>query len=575
MRYVYLFHEGNARMKELLGGKGANLAEMTNIGLPVPCGMTITTDACREYYNNGKKLPEGLVEEVTRNLKAIEAEAGKRFGDEDDPLLLSVRSGAVFSMPGMMDTILNLGLNAATFKALARHTGNMWFACDTYRRFIQMFSDVVMEIPKDKFEHILQEQKAAQGVTQDQELSVESLLAVIDKSKALYRQEIEEDFPEDVTRQLFLSIEAVFRSWNNHRAIVYRNLNKIDHNLGTAVNIQAMVFGNMGEDSGSGVAFSRNPSTGERKLYGEYLINAQGEDVVVLMGSRDIPGAIRWVREQAASGVDVSTVVEKGKSAFIGPELYKKTLGIIGLGAIGSIVANTAISLGMDVYGYDPFLSVDTALRLDRHVHVVKDINDLYKRSNYITMHIHYTEKTAHMIDASAIAAMKRGVRVINLARGEIVDDEAMLTALDTGMVAAYITDFPNNRLLTAPHVIAMPHLGASTPESEQNCAAMAVDTLRDYLESGNIRSSVNLPEMTMDRSGVQRLCVLHKNVPGMLANITSLFGRDGVNVENLSNKSRGDYAYTMVDLGSKVGDNVIEDVRRTANVIRVRSLEW
>ena len=176
---------------------------------------------------------------------------------------------------------------------------------------------------------------------------------------------------------------------------------------------------------------------------------------------------------------------------------------------------------------------------------------------------------------ADAIAAMKRGVRVINLARGEIVDDEAMLTALDTGMVAAYITDFPNNRLLTAPHVIAMPHLGASTPESEQNCAAMAVDTLRDYLESGNIRSSVNLPEMTMDRSGVQRLCVLHKNVPGMLANITSLFGRDGVNVENLSNKSRGDYAYTMVDLGSKVGDNVIEDVRRTANVIRVRSLEW
>ena len=295
----------------------------------------------------------------------------------------------------------------------------------------------------------------------------------------------------------------------------------------------------------------------------------------MLMGSRDIPGAIRWVREQAASGVDVSTVVEKGKSAFIGPELYKKTLGIIGLGAIGSIVANTAISLGMDVYGYDPFLSVDTALRLDRHVHVVKDINDLYKRSDYITMHIHYTEKTAHMIDADAIAAMKRGVRVINLARGEIVDDEAMLTALDTGMVAAYITDFPNNRLLTAPHVIAMPHLGASTPESEQNCAAMAVDTLRDYLESGNIRSSVNLPEMTMDRSGVQRLCVLHKNVPGMLANITSLFGRDGVNVENLSNKSRGDYAYTMVDLGSKVGDNVIEDVRRTANVIRVRSLEW
>lgn len=305
--------------------------------------------------------------------------------------------------------------------------------------------------------------------------------------------------------------------------------------------------------------------------------NAVKELVIcaMLIGSRDIPGAIRWVREQAASGVEVSTVVEKGKSAFVGPELYKKTIGIIGLGAIGSIVANTAISLGMDVYGYDPFLSVDTALRLDRHVHVVKDINDLYKRADYVTMHIHYTEKTAHMINADAIAAMKRGVRVINLARGEIVDDEAMLAALDTGKVAAYVTDFPNNRLLTAPHVIAMPHLGASTPESEQNCAAMAVDELRDYLENGNIRTSVNLPEMSMERSGVQRLCILHKNVPGMLANITSLFGRDGVNVENLSNKSRGDYAYTMVDLSTKVGGDVVEDVKRMANVIRVRVLEW
>ena len=305
--------------------------------------------------------------------------------------------------------------------------------------------------------------------------------------------------------------------------------------------------------------------------------NAVKELVVcaMLMGSRDIPGAIRWVREQAASGVEVATVVEKGKSAFVGPELYKKTLGIIGLGAIGSIVANTAISLGMDVYGYDPFLSVDTALRLDRHVHVVKDINDLYKRSDYITMHIHYTEKTAHMIDADAIAAMKRGVRVINLARGEVVDDEAILAALDTGKVAVYVTDFPNNRLLTAPHVIAMPHLGASTPESEQNCAAMAVDELTDYLENGNIRRSVNLPDMVMDRSGVERLCILHKNVPGMLANITSLFGRDGVNVENLSNKSRGEYAYTMVDLGTKVAERVIEDVQHMANVIRVRVLEW
>ena len=282
-------------------------------------------------------------------------------------------------------------------------------------------------------------------------------------------------------------------------------------------------------------------------------------------------GSIRWVREQVESGVDVSTVVEKGKSAFVGPELYKKSLGVIGLGAIGSLVANLALSLGMDVYGYDPFLSVDAALRLDRHIHVVKDVGELYKRADYITIHIHFTDKTAHMIDAKAIAAMKRGVRFINLARGEIVDDDAMLAALDTGWVAAYITDFPNNRLVRAPHVVAMPHLGASTPESEQNCAAMAVDELRDYLENGNIRNSVNLPAVSMERSGVMRMCIIHKNIPAMLANITTLLSKDGVNVENLSNKSKGDYAYTMVDLGTEVDQAVIEDVRRLPNVIRVR----
>lgn len=294
----------------------------------------------------------------------------------------------------------------------------------------------------------------------------------------------------------------------------------------------------------------------------------------MLMGSRDIVGGIEWVRSQVAAGVDVTTVVEKGKSAFVGPEIYKKTLGVIGLGAIGSLVANVALSLGMDVYGYDPFLSVDAALRLDRHIHVVKDINELYKRADYITIHIHFTDKTKGMIDAKAIGAMKRGVRFINLARGEIVDDEAMLAALDTGKVAAYLTDFPNNRIVQAPHVIAMPHLGASTPESEQNCAAMAVEELRDYLENGNIRNSVNLPAVSMERSGVMRMCVIHKNIPAMLASITTLLSKDGVNVENLSNKSKGDYAYTMVDLGTRVDQSVIEDVRKLANVIRVRVIE-
>ena len=294
----------------------------------------------------------------------------------------------------------------------------------------------------------------------------------------------------------------------------------------------------------------------------------------MLMASRDVTGGIRWVREQVESGVDVTSVVEKGKSAFIGPELYKKTLGVIGLGAIGSLIANLAISLGMDVYGYDPYLSVDAALRLDRHLHVVKDINELYKRADYITIHIHYTDKTRHMINAEAIGVMKRGVRFINLARGEIVEDEAMLSALDTGKVAAYVTDFPNNKLVRAPHVIAMPHLGASTPESEQNCAAMAVDELKDYLENGNIRNSVNFPNVHMDRSGVMRMCIVNRNIPAMLANITTLLAKDRVNVENMTNKSRGDYAYTMVDLGARVDEAVIQDVMNLDGVIRVRVIE-
>ena len=294
----------------------------------------------------------------------------------------------------------------------------------------------------------------------------------------------------------------------------------------------------------------------------------------MLMGSRDVEGAVRWVRAQVESGVDVSTVVEKGKSAYAGPELYKKTLGVIGLGAIGALVANIALSLGMDVYGYDPYLSVDAALRLDRHIRVVKDLNELYKRADYITVHVHFTDKTKHMIDAGAIAAMKRGVRFINLARGEIVDDGAMLAARDTGWVAAYITDFPTNRLVKAPHVIAMPHLGASTPESEQNCAVMAADELIDYLENGNIRNSVNLPSVSLERSGTMRMCIIHRNVPAMLANITALLSKDGANVENMSNKSQGDYAYTLVDLGTRVGQDVIQDVKCLANVIRVRVIE-
>lgn len=291
----------------------------------------------------------------------------------------------------------------------------------------------------------------------------------------------------------------------------------------------------------------------------------------MLMGSRDVTGAIRWVRRQAAAGVDVSTVVERGKSAFIGPEIYRKTLGIIGLGAIGSLVANTAISLGLEVYGYDPFLSVDAALRLDHHIHVVSELKELYRRADYITVHVHFNDETRYMINESAIADMKPGVRFINLARGEIVDDKAMLSALDNGRVSVYVTDFPTNQLLTSPHVIAMPHLGASTPESERNCAIMAVDELKDYLENGNIRNSVNMPAVHMERSGAMRICVIHRNIPSMLANITALLSKDGVNVENLSNKSRGDYAYTMVDMAAAVEASVVEHLKALQSVIRVR----
>ena len=291
----------------------------------------------------------------------------------------------------------------------------------------------------------------------------------------------------------------------------------------------------------------------------------------MLISSRDVTGAVRWVKNQAASGVEVETVVEKGKAAFVGPELYRKALGVIGLGAIGSLAANAALDLGMDVYGFDPFLSVDAALRLDRHVRVVQDVNELYKKSDYITIHIHFNEKTRHMIGPEAFAAMKPGARLINLARGGVVNDEALLAALDAGKVTAYVTDFPTNKLVANPHVVAMPHLGASTPESEQNCAVMAAEELRDYLENGNIKNSVNLPDVYLERSGAQRLCVLHKNIPAMLANITALLSRDGVNVENLSNKSKGDYAYTLVDLGTRVEPAVLEDLKHLANVIRVR----
>jgi len=292
----------------------------------------------------------------------------------------------------------------------------------------------------------------------------------------------------------------------------------------------------------------------------------------MLLASRDVIGGAEWVKAQAAAGgVEVADVVEKGKSAFVGPELYRKTLGVIGLGAIGALVANIGLNMGMDVYGYDPFLSVDAALRLDRHVHVVKDLDTLYKNCDYVTLHVPAVDATRGMVDAAAIAKMKDGVRIINLARGSLIKDDDVIAGLESGKVAAYATDFPNNKLVAAPHVVALPHLGASTPESEENCAVMAAQELRDYLENGNIKNSVNFPNVEMPRSGALRLGIIHRNVPAVLANITLQVSRQGVNVENMTNKSKGDYAYTMLDIGAQVDEGVIAAIRAIPGIIRVR----
>ncbi|HOV42850.1 MAG TPA: pyruvate, phosphate dikinase [Syntrophothermus lipocalidus] len=279
-KYVYLFEEGQADMKSLLGGKGANLAEMTRIGLPVPPGFTITTEACKEYYRLGKEFPPNMMEDALLALRVVEEKTGKSFGDKDNPLLVSVRSGAPISMPGMMDTILNLGLNDVTVEGLASLTGDERFALDCYRRFIQMFCNVVLGIDHAVFDTVMEKYKKRHGLIFDYEIPADGLRSVIAEYKGLVVKEAGREFPQDVYEQLQMAIKAVFESWNNQRAIVYRKLNKIPDDLGTAVNVQAMAFGNMGSDSGTGVAFTRNPSTGERELYGEFLVNAQGEDVV-------------------------------------------------------------------------------------------------------------------------------------------------------------------------------------------------------------------------------------------------------------------------------------------------------
>lgn len=301
--------------------------------------------------------------------------------------------------------------------------------------------------------------------------------------------------------------------------------------------------------------------------------NAVKELVIagMLISSRRVISAIDWAKTLKGNGAEVGKMVEKGKSAFAGPEIKGKRLGVIGLGAIGVMVANAANALGMQVYGYDPYLSVKSAWNLTHNAVHIFDINEIFEKCDYITLHVPLTDSTKNIINTDSIAKMKDGVRILNFARGGLVDNSAIKAALEAGKVAAYVTDFPSDDILGTDGVIAIPHLGASTPESEDNCAGMAAKELIDYIENGNIVNSVNLPEITMPRSGKKRVCVIHKNIPNMLTAITGIFAKDNVNIENLLNKSRGDYAYTMLDIGTDDVDTVAEKIENIEGVIRVR----
>ena len=295
------------------------------------------------------------------------------------------------------------------------------------------------------------------------------------------------------------------------------------------------------------------------------------EICALILSSRDVLGSIQWVRSIADRGEEIPKLVEKGKSKFAGPELLGKTLGVIGLGAVGALVANAAVDLGMTVYGFDPFMSVDAAWRLSRNVIHAVTAEEIYKNSDYISINVPYTEKTRHMLCAETFARMKKGVRIINESRAEVVNDEDMTAALISGQVGKYVTDFPNEVILKAPNVIAMPHLGACTPESEDRCAVMAAEQMYDYLLNGNIKNSVNLPDTSLSRMGVCRLCVIHRNVPRMITSILDFISDRNINVEHMINRPRGEYAYTMVDLGERIGEDIADSIRSMNDVLRVR----
>ena len=385
-KWVYGFHEGNAQMKELLGGKGANLAEMTNLGLPIPMGFTITTEACTDYYKSGRKISNEIQRQIFQALRWLEKENGKIFGDNNDPLLVSVRSGARVSMPGMMDTILNLGLNDISVEGFAKKTKNPRFAYDSYRRFIQMFSDVVMEVPKSRFEKIIDEIKEEKGVKFDVDLDVNDMKELIKRFKAIYKEAIGQDFPQEPAMQLLEAVKAGFRSWDNPRANVYRRMNDIPGDWGTAVNIQTMVFGNMGNTSCTGVAFTRNPATGARGIYGEYLIDAQGEDVVAGVRTpqpiskleEDMPNCYReFIRlahkleSHYRDMQDMEFTIQEGKLYFLQPRNGKRT-------------AEAAINIACDLVEEGMITPEEAVLRieaksLDQLLHPAFDAEALKK----------------------------------------------------------------------------------------------------------------------------------------------------------------------------------------------------
>ncbi|MGL5329112.1 MAG: pyruvate, phosphate dikinase [Peptostreptococcaceae bacterium] len=367
MKYIYNFLEGSKEMKNLLGGKGANLAEMTNIGLPVPSGFTISTEACSLYYKTNNSLTDSILDEIQEHLNKLETMTNKKLGSPLNPLLLSVRSGSVFSMPGMMDTILNLGLNDEVVEGLAKSTNNERFAYDSYRRFIQMFSDVAMKISKHNFDLIINKIKEENGYKYDTDLTVEDFKLIITEFKNIYKKNIGEEFPTDPKKQLLLAINAVFESWNNPRATLYRNLNNIDHNLGTAVNIQSMVFGNMGQSSGTGVAFTRNPATGEKKLFGEYLINAQGEDVVAgIRTPQDISTLKEIMPDIYNQFVDITNLLESHYKDMQDIEftIEKGKLYILQT-RNGKRTAHSSVKVGVDLVNEGVISKEEAILRIE------------------------------------------------------------------------------------------------------------------------------------------------------------------------------------------------------------------